>query len=116
MAHTHIRHIEEIHEAGAEVLVAFGEFDHERAIAIEQRIAELAARGVHRFVVDLSHVDAIAPEAVAPLLEAARRREPENGRVSVVFDPFLTVFAVDGLDDLFDVAVTRDDALRRIRA
>jgi anti-anti-sigma factor len=105
---------EEAREAGVEVLTVGGAFDGIEAESLRDLITELAGQGERRFVVDLSHVTAMAPEAMAPLLDAASRIEGNDGRVSVIFDPFLTVFAADGLDALFDVAVTREDALRRI--
>jgi anti-anti-sigma regulatory factor len=103
-------------EADVEVLGVAGLFDRIEAEQVRDRIIALAARGQRRFVVDLANVEAMAPQAMTPLLQAARRLQPDDGRVSVVFDPFLTVFAAEGLEDLFDVAVTREDALRRIRA
>lgn len=72
---------------------------------LAQRILELAAAGGRAF---------IDPRAMTPLLRAARRLRPEGVRVSVVFDTLLTVFTVEGLDELYDVAVTREDALARI--
>jgi len=81
---------------------------------LAQRILELAAAGGRAFIVDLSAVDALDPRAMTPLLRAARRLRPEGVRVSVVFDTLLTVFTVEGLNELYDVAVTREDALARI--
>lgn len=103
-------------ESEVEVLAVSGVFDRIQAGQLRDRIVALAHSGGRRFVVDLSRVEVMTPEMISPLREAARRLEPVGGRVSIVFDPLLTVFAAEGLEDLYDVAVTREDAVRRILA
>lgn len=95
MARTPHGRTEAAHEADVEVLGVTGLFDRVQAEQLRDRIITLAARGQRRFVVDLSDAEAMAPQAMTPLLEAARRLQPDHGRVSVVFDPDLTVFAAE---------------------
>ena len=63
---------------------------------------------------DLVAVVAMDPRTMIPLLRASRQVHSDGGRISAVFDPLLQLFAVEGLEDLFDVAVTREDAVAGI--
>ena len=81
---------------------------------LAHRIRLLAAAGDDAFVIDLVEVQAMDPRAMAALIGVARELRPAGGRVSVVFDPLLQVFCAEGLEDLYDVAVTRDDAVAGI--
>ena len=65
-------------------------------------------------MIDLVAVEEMDPRAMLPLLRASRELRRLGGRVSVVFDPLLQVSAVKGLEDLYDVAVTRGDAVAGI--
>lgn len=111
-----ISRTEELRDQDVDVFAVDGPFDGFEAQRVGDRIAALAARGERRFIVDLSNVTAMTPAAMAPLVDAARSIDVDDARISVIFDSSLTVFAADGLDALFDVAVTREDALTRIRA
>lgn len=48
------------------------------------------------------------------MVEAARRLQASGVRISVVFDSLLQVFRTPGIEELFDVAVTAQDALERL--
>ena len=98
----------------ARVLEVQPVFDAAAGARLAQRILELAADGQRAVVVDLSSVEAVGPDAIAPLFVAARRLEPEGVRISVVFDSLLQVFAMPDIDAFFDVAVTAQDAVARL--
>lgn len=99
---------------GVRVLAVRGQFTQPVGERLARRVLGLAATGEHAFVVDLAAVEAMDAQAMTPLLLAAREVRSGGGRISVVFDPLLQVFAVDGLEDLFDVAVTREEAVAGI--
>jgi ABC-type transporter Mla MlaB component len=105
---------EETADDGVNVFAVHGELTRAVAERLARRVLGLASSGEHAFVVDLAAVGAMDARAMIPLLRAARVVHPDGGRVSVVFDPLLQVFAVDGLEALFDVAVTREDAVAGI--
>lgn len=81
---------------------------------LAQRIVGLAGQGQDAFVVDLSGLLAASPEAMAPVVDAARRLHAAGVRISVVFDSLLQVCCTPGIEELFDVAVTAQDALERL--
>jgi hypothetical protein len=64
--------------------------------------------------VDLSTAEAVDPSAMTPLVRICVDLESSGVRVSVVLDSALAIFAVDGRDAFFDVAVTRQDAVARL--
>ena len=105
---------EEPADHGVNVFAVRGELTQAIGERLARRVLAFASRGEHAFVVDLAAVGAMDARAMIPLLRAARVVHPDGGRVSVVFDPLLQVFAVDGLEALFDLAVTREDAVAGI--
>jgi anti-anti-sigma regulatory factor len=105
---------EELADHGVRVLAVRGQFTQAVGERMAQRLLGLASAGGRDFVVDLVAVVAMDPQAMIPLLRASRQVRSDGGRISVVFDPLLQVFAVEGLEDLFDVAVTREDAVAGI--
>ena len=89
-------------------------FDAVAAERLARRIVYLAAGGERAIVVDLSGIEAVGAEAVAPLVAAARRVEADGVRISVVFDTLLQTFAMPGIEAFYDVAVTAQDAVARL--
>jgi hypothetical protein len=102
---------EELADGGVRVFAVSGEFTPAVSERLARRMSALAEAGEDAFVIDLVGAEPMDPRAMPPLLCAARELRPTGGRVSVVFDPLLQVFAVEGLEDLHDVAVTREDAI-----
>jgi hypothetical protein len=102
---------EELADGGVRVFAVSGEFTPAVSERLARRMSALAEAGEDAFVIDLVGVEAMDPRAMLPLLRAARELRSVGGRVTVVFDPLLQVFAVEGLEDLHDVAVTREDAV-----
>jgi hypothetical protein len=106
---------EESFDDGVRVLAIGGEFTPAAGEQLAKHILGLAKAGEDAFVIDLVTVEAMDPRSMVPVLRAARELESVDGRISVVFDPLLQVFAAEGLEDLYDVAVTREDAVAGIR-
>ena len=91
-----------------------GAFDEPAARRVAERILDLAGRGRRAFVIDLEGADDVEPRALTRIFSTCAQLEPDGGRISVVMDARLTVFGVEGREALYDVAVTRDDAVARI--
>jgi hypothetical protein len=102
---------EELAEGDVRVLAVSGAFTPAVADRLARRIVALAETAGDAFVIDLVAVERMDPRAMLPLLRTARELQPPGTRISVVFDSLLQVFAVQGLEDLYDVAVTREDAI-----
>jgi anti-anti-sigma regulatory factor len=98
----------------ARVLQVRPVFDAGAGERLAQRIVELATGGQQAIIVDLSGIEAVGPDAIAPVVAAARRLDAEGVRIAVVFDSLLQVFAMPGIDAFFDVAVTAHDAVARL--
>lgn len=99
---------------GIRLLTVPGPLDQCVAQSLARRIIDLAHGGWRDFVLDLSAAQEPSPNAMDPLVWVARALGSRDVRVSVVFDPALIVFQAPGLDALFDVAVTREDAVDRL--
>ena len=98
----------------ARVLQVRSVFDAVAGERLAQRIVYLAAGGQQAIVVDLSGIEAVGADAIAPLVAAARRLEADGVRISVVVDSSLQTFAMPGIDAFYDVAVTAQDAVARL--
>jgi hypothetical protein len=81
---------------------------------VAQRILDLTRYGRRAFVIDLAGADDVDPNARMPVFTVCAQLEPDGGRISVVMDSRLAVFAASGREALYDVAVTREDAVARI--
>jgi hypothetical protein len=91
-----------------------GVFDEAAGTRVAQRIHDLARQGRHAFVIDLASADDVDPSALTPVFSVCAELEPDGGRISVVMDSRLAVFEASGREALYDVAVTRQDAVARI--
>jgi len=97
-----------------DVFAVRGVFDEPAGRRVAQRIHDLARQGRHAFVIDLAGADDVDPSALAPVFSVCAELEPDGGRISVVMDSRLAVFGASGREALYDVAVTRQDAVARI--
>jgi hypothetical protein len=105
---------EEVTDNGVRVLALGPAFTPTVAERLAERISALAASGEDAFVIDLVEVQAMDPRAMASVIGVSRALRSAGSRVSVVFDPLLQLFCAEGLEDLYDVAVTREDAVAGI--
>jgi len=78
------------------------------------RIMQLASEGGRDFIVDLSPTEDVDVRALAPLVGVAGELRERHGRLSIVLDPLLVIFQAEGLERLFEVAVTEEAAVARM--
>ena len=78
------------------------------------RIMQLASEGSRNFIVDLSPTEDVDVRALAPLVGVAGELGERHGRLSIVLDPLLVIFQAEGLERLFEVAVTEEAAVARM--
>ncbi len=90
-----------------------GEVDIYTAPRLKEHMLELFAAGVHDMVVDLSAVTFIDSTALGVLIGGVRRVSDHGGTMALVVAtrPVERILKVTGLDQVFTVHQTRDDAL-----
>lgn len=98
---------------GWTVLTATGEIDVAAAPALRERLVELIEDGTTELVVDLEGVDFIDSTGLGVLVGAVRRARAAEGDVRLVCtnSRLLKVFDVTGLDEVFTIAESVDDAV-----
>lgn len=98
---------------GWTVVAASGEIDVATAPALRDRLTELVEAGSTRLVVDLEDVDFIDSTGLGVLVGGARRARAEDGDLRLVCTNtrILKVFAATGLDEVFSIRATVDDAV-----
>ena len=105
----------EEHTAGgdAHVVSVTGEVDLFTAPEFKDRVMAPIAAGVERVVVDLSDASFIDSSSLGVLIGAHRRLRARGGRLMVACDhaAILKTFRVTGLDSVFTIAPTVEEAL-----
>ncbi len=98
---------------GWTVLAARGEIDVAAAPELRERLVDLVEDGRTKLVVDLEDVDFIDSTGLGVLVGAVRRARAAAGDVRLVCtnSRLLKVFDVTGLDDVFHISETVDDAV-----
>lgn len=98
---------------GWTVVAASGEIDVAAAPALREELAAIIAEGTPRIVVDLERVDFIDSTGLGVLVGAARRAHSAEGDVRLVCtnSRILKVFDVTGLDEVFTIVGSVDDAI-----
>ncbi|MDE0804934.1 MAG: STAS domain-containing protein [Acidimicrobiales bacterium] len=98
---------------GWTVLTATGEIDVAAAPGLREKLVELIEDGTNELVVDLEGVDFIDSTGLGVLVGAVRRARAADGDVRLVCtnSRLLKVFDVTGLDDVFAIADSIDDAV-----
>lgn len=93
-----------------------GEVDIFTAPRFKQCLVELLDAGVRRLVVDLSDVTFIDSTALGVLIGGVRRVHSAGGAMTlvVVTRPVERVLGVTGLDRIFVIHATRDEALKAL--
>jgi anti-sigma B factor antagonist len=99
--------------AGWTVVAASGEIDVATAPALRDRLADLVEAGATRLVVDLEDVDFIDSTGLGVLVGGVRRARAEDGDLRLVCTNarILKVFQATGLDEVFTIGPTVDDAV-----
>ena len=95
------------------VLAASGEIDVAAAPALRERLVAAIAEGTIRLVLDLENVDFIDSTGLGVLVGAVRRARAADGDLRLVCtnQRILKVFDVTGLDEVFVIAPSVEDAV-----
>lgn len=98
---------------GWTVLTATGEIDVAAAPGLREQLVDLIEGGTVELVVDLDGVDFIDSTGLGVLVGAVRRARAAEGDVRLVCtnSRLLKVFDVTGLDEVFTIAASIDDAV-----
>ncbi len=98
---------------GWTVVAASGEIDVATAPALRDRLTDLVEAGSTRLVVDLEDVDFIDSTGLGVLVGGVRRARAEDGDLRLVCTNtrILKVFEATGLDEVFTIGATVDDAV-----
>ncbi len=112
-------HIED-HEVDAEtqVIELGGEIDLYTAPEFKERMVELIEDGKKRIVVDLSAATFIDSTTLGVLVGGVKRLRPTGGSLALVCtDQNITkIFEITGLDRVFPIHASRDEALAAVAA
>ena len=95
------------------VVAVTGEIDLFTAPEFKQRMSQPIDDGIHRLVVDLSQTTFIDSSSLGVLIGAHRRLKQRNGSLVVVCDndTIVKTFNITGLDGVFTLVRSLDDAL-----
>lgn len=95
------------------VIVLSGEVDIYTAPQFKECLLELLDSGVRRLVVDLSQITFIDSTALGVLIGGVRRVHSSGGAMTIVVTtrPVERVLSITGLDRVFSMHATRDEAL-----
>lgn len=98
---------------GWTVVAASGEVDVAAAPALRDRLTQLVEAGTTRLVVDLEDVVFIDSTGLGVLVGGLRRARSEGGDLRLVCtnSRILKVFEATGLQDVFTIGTTVDDAV-----
>ena len=100
-------------DAGSHVVAVTGEVDLFTAPEFKQRVNAPIASGADRVVVDLTDTTFIDSSSLGVLIGAHRRLTSRGGRLAVVCtgDAIVKTFRITGLDGVFAIARTVEEAL-----
>jgi anti-sigma B factor antagonist len=95
------------------VISLTGEIDLYTAPEFKQQLLEVIGEGASHVIVDLTATTFIDSTTLGVLVGGLRRLRTADGRLTIVSsDPNITkIFEITGLDRVFDLTETRDEAL-----
>lgn len=97
------------------LLAAGGELDLTATPALREWLSTALAEAVHRVVLDFSEVTFIDSLALATVVAAKRRLGPDAKLAVVATNPYvLLILEAGGLDSVFAVFRTREDAVEHV--
>jgi anti-sigma B factor antagonist len=101
-------------EQDTAVIALEGEVDIYSAPQFKEALLAGIEDGATTIIVDLGRVTFIDSTALGVLVSGAKRVRPKNGRLDIVCtDENITrIFEITGLDRIFGIYRTRDEALR----
>ena len=101
---------------GTFVVALTGEVDLYTAPELKAALLRLVAEGPLRIVVDLSGATFVDSTTLGVLIGAVRRLRTNDGRLTVVCNDrnVAKIFELSGLDKVFEIFPTREQAIARI--
>ena len=105
-------------DAETQVIALGGEIDLYTAPEFKERMVELIEDGKKRIVVDLSAATFIDSTTLGVLVGGVKRLRPAGGSLALVCtDQNITkIFEITGLDRVFPIHASRDQALAALAA
>jgi anti-sigma B factor antagonist len=103
-------------EAGHHVIAARGEIDLFTAPDLKQVLTDAIEGGQHRLVIDLSEVSFLDSTALGVLIGAVKRLRSRGGALAIVNTDtsIAKTFEITGLDQIFTIRPTRDEAVEAL--
>lgn len=103
---------------GVPVVAVSGEVDVYSAPALKQSLTEVLRSGVRTVVVDLSAVAFLDSTGLGALVEARAATTDAGGSLPLVCsqERILKLFTITGLDGVFSIHPTVDDAVQSLTA
>ena len=100
------------------VISLAGEVDLYTAPEFKQQLLEVIAQGAREVIVDLTNTTSIDSTTLGVLVGGVKRLRPNDGQLSLVCsDRNITkIFEITGLDRVFTIHATRDEALAKAGA
>ncbi len=100
-------------DAERHVLAVRGEIDVSTAPRLKQALDESIDSGRTRIVIDLAETESLDSAALGVLIGAVKRLRPSDGALvlSDINDNVAKTFEITGLDQIFTILPSRDDAL-----
>ena len=101
---------------GRHVISLSGEVDLYTAPEFKQQLLEVISQGAQTVIVDLTNTTFIDSTTLGVLVGGVKRLRPNGGRLSLVCsDRNITkIFEITGLDRVFTIHATRDEAVEAI--
>lgn len=102
--------------SGRTVLAVTGEVDVYSAPTLRDRLADLIVSGDHTVIVDLSGVGFLDSTGLGTLVAALRQAGELGGALPLVCadDRILRLFAITGLDSVFTIHASLDEAVASV--
>jgi anti-sigma B factor antagonist len=105
-------------DAERHVVAVRGEIDLFTAPELKSALSEAIESGHTRIVVDLTDTTFLDSTALGVLIGAVKRLRSRDGRLTIVNvdDNIAKTFEITGLDQIFPISSTRDDAVKALDA
>jgi anti-sigma B factor antagonist len=102
----------------AYVIALAGEVDLYTAPEFKQQLLEVIGRGATQVIVDFTSTTFIDSTTLGVLGGGVKRLRPADGRLSLVCSDanIVKIFEITGLDRVFDIYGTRDEAVASLPA
>ncbi len=96
------------------VIVLESEIDIYSAPQFKEVLLNGIENGAQRVIVDLTQVSFIDSTALGVLVSGAKRVRPRNGNLDIVCtdENIIRIFEITGLDRIFGIYATRDEAMK----